>query len=100
MHYSPATIELTSGQSVKLTLKNADAVEHDFIVDRLAVHSGAGSHTAGMDHAGGEAGLHIHAPGFSDSFATFTPVEKGTYVVYCSVPGHKELGMTATLVVR
>ena len=98
--YGPSTIEVGVGQPVRLTLRNADAVEHDFIVDKLPMHAGAGAHMAGMDHAGGEEGIHIHAPAFAESFGVFTPTEKGTYVVYCSLPGHREAGMTGSLVVR
>jgi uncharacterized cupredoxin-like copper-binding protein len=31
---------------------------------------------------------------------TFSPAQTGTYEVYCSVPGHKEAGVVAKLVVR
>jgi uncharacterized cupredoxin-like copper-binding protein len=98
--YVPSTVEVTAGQPVRLTLRNPDAVEHDFIIDKLPSHSGSGAHQAGMDHPGGEEGVHIHAPAFAESFGVFTPTEKGTYTVYCSLPGHKEQGMTASLVVR
>ncbi len=98
--YAPSTIEVGVGEPVRLTVRNADSVEHDFIVDKLPMHAGASAHTAGMDHPGGEAGIHIHTPAFAESFGIFTPTEKGSYVVYCSLPGHKEAGMTASLVVR
>jgi uncharacterized cupredoxin-like copper-binding protein len=99
--FSPATLELTVGQPVRLTIKNPDTVEHDFQADVFPLHVGAGAHTAGMSHGtANEAPLHIHTPAGGDSFAVFTPTEKGTYAVYCTVPGHKEAGMTATIVVR
>ena len=88
---------------MRLTLKNADTVEHDFQVDVMPLHAGASARHAGMDmghSAPGEPALHIHTPAGGDSFAVFTPLEKGAYPVYCTVPGHKEAGMTATLLVR
>lgn len=45
-------------------------------------------------------GLHIvHADAGQTTSAAFTMAQPGNYEVYCSVPGHREAGMTATLTV-
>ncbi|HEU5315514.1 MAG TPA: multicopper oxidase domain-containing protein [Chloroflexota bacterium] len=104
--YQPSTLEWKAGQPVALTLRNPDAVEHDFIVDGLkfSVAGRAGAHVS--HPATGSAAptpdpdsLHVHATAFTETSLTFTPLTKGTYTVYCSLPGHKEAGMTARLVV-
>lgn len=89
------TVELTSG-----------GVEHDLvIVDAAEVgHAGDEGHgdheqsEEGDDHAEGENDLHVaHADANETVTATFQIDEAGTYEAYCSVPGHREAGMTATL---
>ncbi len=107
--FAPKTIEVPAGQPVRLTLRNPDTIEHDFQVDHLPMKMTASemrhlheemANAPGMDGAGGMDMLHLHSlPGESHSI-TFTPTKPGTYAVYCSVPGHKDAGMTATLVVR
>ena len=50
------------------------------------------------DHATGEHDLHVaHAVAHETVIGTFQIDEPGSYEIYCSVPGHREAGMTATL---
>ena len=99
--FQPTTIEVHAGQPVKLTLRNTDVLEHDFQVDQLPMKAGSGSHAGHAGHDSPDpAALHVHSDAGRDTTTTFTPTQKGTYTVYCTVPGHKEAGMTATLVVR
>ena len=100
--YEPASLEWHVGQPVRLRLRNPDAVEHDFVVDALKYTSAGDGHAAHGAAAGptpSPDSLHIHAPAFGEGTLTLTPRSKGTYVVYCTIPGHKEAGMTARLVV-
>lgn len=77
----PQEIKAPAG-TITLVLKNNGAQPHDLRVDGLAKPTESS----------------LLTPGESGKL-TFT-AEKGTYDVYCSVAGHKESGMVATLVVE
>jgi uncharacterized cupredoxin-like copper-binding protein len=62
-------------------------------------------------HADGEPDVHDHSAVETDAIVAhakpgatarswFTPVERGRYPFYCSLPGHRESGMVGTLVVE
>jgi heme/copper-type cytochrome/quinol oxidase subunit 2 len=71
-------IELTVGQPVNVALSSVDTL-HDLTVDEIEFHIAA---DAGETVVGG---------------LVFD--EPGTYVAYCSVPGHREAGMEFEIVV-
>lgn len=101
--FSPMSITIRSGEEVTLKLNNKDAVEHDFQVDGLDVdvtsggsdrpeHGGDGHGSAGM--------LAMHTAAHESTSITFTANDPGTYEFYCTIPGHKDSGMTGTLIVE
>ena len=77
--FAPEEIRIRTGEDVTIVLAATDT-PHDFTIDELDVHVAAAPGQAGR---GG-----LHAPSFP-----------GRYTAYCSVPGHREAGMTATVVV-
>ncbi|MCS7171879.1 MAG: cupredoxin domain-containing protein [Armatimonadetes bacterium] len=84
--YTPNRIPVKAGQPVELLMENKGVIEHDFVLEKFKVKMG------------------LLKPGQSGK-VTFTPTAKGTFpfycsVFYCSVPGHREAGMTGTLVVQ
>jgi uncharacterized cupredoxin-like copper-binding protein len=102
--FEPAQITLRKGESVTLTLKNASTTEHDLLVPGLPMPAMSGGSSGG--HGGHGAtpiamgDFHLHAGAKQTDRVTFSPEKTGTYDVYCSVPGHKEAGMVAKLVVQ
>jgi plastocyanin len=82
MAFSPAAIEATAGQPVKLTFRNNGMVEHNW-----------------RGQVDGETIL-VTAQPLQSASKTFTPRTPGTYKIVCSVPGHEQAGMVATLTVR
>lgn len=80
--FTPSEIRLPKGADVNLTLVNpgTTGVVHDLTVPALGIHLVA---NAGETRTVGLRGL-----------------AAGRYDAYCSVPGHAELGMRATVVVE
>jgi plastocyanin len=80
--FSPARIELGPGQpQVNIALTSADVL-HDLVVDEIGFHLAA---DRGETVIGG---LTVRSFGVP-----------GTYIGYCSVPGHREAGMEIEIVV-
>ena len=78
--FDQAELRAAAGETVALRLENADASGHSFDIDELNVH--------------------VSMPSGEPVLALFTATTPGTYTYYCSVPGHREAGMTGTLVVE
>jgi uncharacterized cupredoxin-like copper-binding protein len=105
IEFDPQTIEVAAGQRVELTLRNEGVLEHDFSIMHIHAedvdeHSHASDTHVGHMAVAEEPDLHVVATGGETGSLKFTPMEAGTYEFYCAVPGHKEAGMTGTLVVR
>jgi uncharacterized cupredoxin-like copper-binding protein len=100
--FEPNSITVEAGKPVEFTLMNNGAVEHDFVIEVIPVidvsSSGSGEHHMSGDHS--KFDLHTSTPAGETSTLTFTPTEPGTYQIICSVPGHKEAGMTGELIVK
>lgn len=98
--YTPTTLEVPAGVSVKLTLKNTDTMEHQLgIKDIALLTSGGGmSGMAGMQgNMGEQLQLHIVAAAGAQNTLDFTPTQPDRYEFFCPVPGHTERG---TLIVK
>jgi plastocyanin len=76
--FEPARIELAAGEPINVELTSRDTF-HDLVVDEVDFHLGA---DASRSVTGG---LVLDEP--------------GTYVGYCSVPGHRSAGMELEFVV-
>jgi plastocyanin len=78
MAFSTANLNAESGQ-VSVRLNNKDLFWHTFTIDAL--------------------GVDLKVPVNGDELTTFAAAP-GTYAFYCTIPGHAQLGMRGTLVVR
>ena len=77
--FEPNEIHVRAGEDVTIVLTASD-IAHDFTIDAL------GFHVAAAPGQPGRGGLHSQS----------TP---GRYTAYCSVAGHRQAGMTATVIV-
>lgn len=101
--FEPNVIHATADLPVELTLVNEGAIEHDFVIEVIPVtdvsSSNSGDHHMSIDEHS-EYDLHTSTSAGETSTLTFTPTEPGTYQIICSVPGHKDAGMTGELIVK
>lgn len=78
--FAPNIIRAEVGETIRLTLTSTD-MPHDFVIDEL------------------EVATEVIQAGESTSIE-FTPTEAGEYEFYCSVGGHRQMGMVGTLIVE
>jgi uncharacterized cupredoxin-like copper-binding protein len=83
--FIPPRIEIATGERVRLQLRNAGFLEHDFSAGQKGVALGLG---------------HVHLrPNTTSALDWTAPVTPDEIRVICTVTGHEQLGMTATLAV-
>jgi len=82
-YYKPATITVSPGASVTVTLKNVGALQHNLYAEQINPMESP-----------------MVDPGKSADFTFTAPSQAGTYDFWCTVPGHKELGMVGKLEVK
>ncbi|MCK6582387.1 MAG: cupredoxin domain-containing protein [Anaerolineales bacterium] len=101
--FEPASITVTAGQPVEITLANDGAIEHDFAIEVIpakdvSTEGSMSGHDSSDQHA--EFDLHTATGSGETSVLRFTPTQPGTYKIICSVPGHLDAGMTGELIVK
>ncbi len=81
LKFTPNRIEARPGQTIEITFDNSGGkTEHDFVAADLKAN--------------------IKIPAGQTVKGSITAPAAGTYGFICSVPGHKEAGMTGTIEVR
>lgn len=81
--FEPKEIRTRAGK-VRFIVTNEGAVEHEFMIERATEH--------------GEHAETAFKPGVTHTVEV--DLEPGTYEVTCNLPGHKDAGMVATLIVE
>jgi len=77
--FSPNQVRLAAGATVNLVLANQGDALHDLTIPAL--------------------GFRLEAPAGATATGALTVPRPGTYEFFCSVPGHRDAGMSGTLVV-
>lgn len=75
--FTPTSTRVVVGQKIKITLNNTGQEEHDFQI-------------VGTN-------IHLHATPGKESSMIVSLDKAGYYQVICTLPGHKEAGMTASI---
>jgi uncharacterized cupredoxin-like copper-binding protein len=99
MKYKPSTITLKKDSIVKIDFQNQDDVEHDIEIKEFA-HKPLETQAHGHHSNHSNIDFHLHAAAKETNQLTFIPTQKGEFEFYCTIPGHKESGMTGTFYVN
>lgn len=74
--FSDPDLQLPAGVPIRFTVRNAGAAMHSLVVDEL--------------------GINIVLESGTEQTFTIT-IPEGQYMMYCSIPGHREAGMVGTI---
>ncbi|RDL48352.1 Plastocyanin [Ensifer sp. M14] len=97
MIFTPASIKVRHGQTVRFAIKNVGELEHEFVLDdkaQIQEHKVAMEKFPDMEHADPNA-IRLEAGKSGEIVWTFT--NNGTFEFACLVPGHYDAGMHGPL---
>lgn len=104
MSFSPATLNVKTGEVVRFEITNASTVDHDFTLgdpatqeDHRKEMAEAAGHDGAMHHGDDPNAVMVKA-GQSKSL-TWVFDKAGTFEYDCNVPGHYESGMSGAVTV-
>ena len=78
--WNPKALSVPADTDVVVTVTNTGFMQHNFVIDELSI-------STDLLNGGDSVDVMINAPA-------------GSYMFYCSVPGHKDAGMVGTLTVE
>jgi len=100
MRFSPDTITVKQGETVKFVVKNSGKIMHEFVLGtmvELKEHSALMQKFPGMEHD--EPYMAHVAPGKTETI-TWQFTKSGSFNFGCLIPGHFEAGMVGKVTVN
>ena len=95
--FEPQAIVLRRGEETRIVLENDGSTLHNLNVDGIDVETGESRSTGPL--SGDEGELFVGAEAGQQGRLSLVPQEAGTFTFYCTISGHRELGMEGTLTV-
>jgi uncharacterized cupredoxin-like copper-binding protein len=100
MVFAPARLEVKKGEQIKFVLRNNGELEHEFVLASTAdnlKHAEAMEKNPGMEHEEPN-GKEVAQKKTGEMVWKFT--KAGEFEYACLISGHREAGMTGTIVVK
>jgi uncharacterized cupredoxin-like copper-binding protein len=92
--FEPADVTVPAGEPVRITIVNADPIDHEWIVGDAAVHE---RHRTGTEPHHGARPTEVSIAALSTAETVVTFHQAGTYLYICHLPGHEAYGMFGEL---
>ena len=93
MLFTPAVFNVRKGQTVKIAIKNAGTVDHEFVLDqedKILEHKKVMEKFPEMEHADANS---IRLPAGQSGEIVWKFTTDGAFKFACLIPGHYEAGM-------
>lgn len=98
IRFTPSSLTIAAGTTVRFTLVNADALEHEFVVGDEDVQREHAAAAGSGDH-GAHDPSRASVPAKATVTFTYTFDDPGTLLYGCHIAGHYEQGMRGTITV-
>lgn len=95
----PDAFSIPVGEDVSVELTSGPAVLHDLVIAEVGAAATASATGEPVGPIGDDDVFVVVADAGETATASFRVDEPGSYELYCSVPGHRQGGMVATLTV-
>ena len=96
-HFEPSTISVRAGVPVTFILKNADPIDHEWMIGDAAFHE---RHRTGTESVHDTRPNEVTVPKLSERSTVLTFATSGTLQYICHLPGHEQYGMSGQLTIR
>jgi len=93
--FSPAVVSVPAGREVRFVVRNADPIDHEFIVGPPEVHE---RHERGTEARHGAVPGEVSVPATGEAETTYVFRAPGTMTFACHLPGHFAYGMRGVVV--
>jgi uncharacterized cupredoxin-like copper-binding protein len=99
MAFTPASIDVTAGETVRLRFHNAGLAVHEAVIGDLALQEEHAEEMAGtaMDHEDSDGSEPLIVAAGETGDLVYTAGAAGTVIIGCHQPGHWDAGMRADL---
>jgi len=100
MMFIPARVEIKRGEQIRFMLRNSGELEHEFVLgttEENAKHAKEMMKNPDMEHDDPNA-KRLKPKKTDELVWRFT--KRGTFEYGCLIPGHREAGMTGTIIVK
>jgi len=95
--FTPAAIEVPAGVPVTFVIRNADPIDHEWIIGDGDIHQ---RHRTGTEPVHDEKPTEVTVPALETRTTTITFDRAGVFAVVCHLPRHEAYGMVGSLRVR